>query len=132
MTPTQQALADIRAEGKAVWNRASMVEMSTWLGRFAEAEVAAVQCGECCGNRFGDRCAAKRVQIARAAKLQANGMGRDSVRSMSEICEHSESYADIETAWRLAKDMAPDGVRLAEVVSAVQSVERGLDGNGND
>lgn len=132
MTPTQQALADIRAEGNAVWERASMVEMVDWCAAMSAAELAAWDCGECCGNRYGDRCASGRVQRARAAKLQANGMGRDSVRSMSEICEHSDSYADIETAYRLAKDMAPDGVRLAEVVSAVQSVERGLDGNGND
>lgn len=134
MTPTQQTLADIRARGREVWERASMVEMQDWRMSLSAAQVDAWQCGECCGARSsgGDLCMSQMVRIARHAKLQANGMGRDSARAMSDVCEHSDKYADIQAAYRLAKDMAPDGVRLADVVMAVDSVERDLDGNGND
>lgn len=132
LSPTQQTLADVRAQGPGVLERASMAEMVDWRLAMIAAQVAAWECGECCGERFGARCAAKLVQVRRAAKLRENGMGRDSVRSISEICEHSEQWADIEAAWRLAKDMAPDGVRLVDVANAVQAVERDLDGNGND
>ncbi len=125
-SPTQQALAEIRARGHEVWERASMVELRELSLTLSAAEVAAWECGECCGSKFGARCAAKIVQIHRAAKLRENGMGRDSIRTISEICEHSEQWADIEAAWRLAKDMAPDGVRLVDVANAVQAVERDL------
>jgi len=131
-SPTQQALAEIRARGHEAWERASMVELQDLSLALAAAQVAAWQCRECCGARFGERCGSKAVQIERAIKMRERGAGDASVRAMDEICEHSEAYADIQAAWRLAKDMAPDGVRLADVANAVAAVERDLDGNGND
>lgn len=130
MTPTQQRLRDLRAACGDVWNRASMVEMVEHSHALSEAEVEAWKAGECCGRRSngGSECLASLVCVRRHCALEERGMGSASVRAMRCICEHSEAYADIELAYRLAKDIAPGGVRLAEIVLAVDGVNRNGDG----
>ena len=72
-SPTQQALAEIRARGHEAWERASMVELQDLSLALAAAQVAAWQCRECCGARFGERCGSKAVQIERAIKMRERG-----------------------------------------------------------
>lgn len=132
MTPTQQALADIRAEGKAVWDRASMVEMSRWVSLLEQASEAAYAAGECCGSLANGHCQSPAVRRLRAAKIEAAGVPAIKSRRICWMCERNPQYA-AELAGALRSDGEAAAATAAEVwgLQFINLMEGQADGDCN-